>query len=187
MREIVFQAVKLLKEGKIILYPTDTVWGIGCDATNAKAVEKIYKIKKRIESKSLIVLIDNVNHLDRYMDEVPDITYDLIDSMSTPLTIIYPNAKNLAKNVIASDKSIAIRVVRNEFCERLLEQFKKPLVSSSANVSGDPTPLTFNQISQEIKDNVDYIVDVEKNSLKEVKPSTIIKLDANGEFVIIRK
>lgn len=187
MKEIVLKAAKLLREGKVILYPTDTVWGIGCDATNAKAVEKIYKIKKRVESKSLIVLVEDSSQLDRYMDHVPGITYDLIDSMTTPLTIIYPNAKNLAKNVIADDKSIAIRVVKNEFCQKLLQQFRKPIVSSSANRSGDPSPLTFNKISKEIKESVDYIVEIEKDSLKEVKPSTIIKLEASGEFKIIRK
>ncbi|MBC35570.1 MAG: threonylcarbamoyl-AMP synthase [Bacteroidetes bacterium] len=187
MRDIVHKSVKLLKEGKVILYPTDTVWGIGCDATNAKAVEKVYKIKKRVESKSLIILVEDESRLAGYMQDVPDIAYDLIDSVDKPLTVIYPNAKNLAKNVIAEDKSIAIRVVKNEFCQELLRQFRKPIVSTSANVSGEPTPVTFHKISQEVKDAVDYVVEVERDSLNQVKPSTIIKLEADGTFKIIRK
>jgi L-threonylcarbamoyladenylate synthase len=187
MREIIKETLDFLRNGKTILYPTDTVWGIGCDATNVKAVKKIYKLKQRVESKSLIVLLDNMNDLQRYMENVPDIAYDLIDSMDTPLTIIYPNAKNLAKNIIAQDGSIAIRIIKNNFCEEVIKSFKKPIVSTSANISTEKTPLFFNQISDEIKNNVDYIVNLYQDFINKVKPSTIIKLDLGREFQIIRK
>ena len=187
MDKLIKETVKYLKAGKTILYPTDTIWGIGCDATNVKAVNRIYKLKERVESKSLIVLVCKVEALTKFMKVVPEITYDLIDSIDTPLTIIYPNAKNLAKNVIASDGTIAIRVVKNEFCQKLIEQFGKPIVSSSANISGEPSPLYFSKISKGIIEGVDYVVDLNEDSLQKVKPSTIIKLEANGEFQIIRK
>ena len=187
MEEEILNTVKALKAGKTILYPTDTIWGIGCDATSSRAVQKIYKLKERVESKSLIVLLDSAEKLPYYVEKVPKIAWDLIDSIDTPLTIIYPNAKNLAKNVIAKDKTIAIRITKDEFCRRVIEMFKKPVVSSSANISGDPTPLMFNKISSRIIDGVDYIVKLYHNKIKEVKASTIIKLDVNGEFEIIRK
>ncbi len=187
MEEEILNTVKALKAGKTILYPTDTIWGIGCDATGSRAVQKIYKLKERVESKSLIVLLDSAEKLPDYVEKVPEIAWDLINSIDTPLTIIYPNAKNLAKNVIAKDKTIAIRITKDEFCRRVIEMFKKPVVSSSANISGDPTPLMFNKISSRIIDDVDYIVKLYHNRIKDVKPSTIIKLDVNGEFEIIRK
>ena len=187
MDAIVKETVKYLKAGKVILYPTDTIWGIGCDATNAKAVEKVYKLKQRVESKSLITLVCQKEALSRFMDNVPDIAFDLIDSMDTPLTIIYPNAKKLAKNVIAKDKTIAIRVVKNEFCQKVISDLGQPIVSTSANVSGEKAPLYFNKISQRIIDGVDYVVDLYQDSMQEVTASTIIKLEANGEFKIIRK
>ena len=187
MEKEILNTVKALKAGKTILYPTDTIWGIGCDATSSRAVQKIYKLKERVESKSLIVLLDSAEKLPDYVEKVPEIAWDLIDSINTPLTIIYPNAKNLAKNVIAKDKTIAIRITKDEFCRRVIEMFKKPVVSSSANISGDTTPLMFNKISSRIIDDVDYIVELYHNKIKDVKPSTIIKLDVNGEFEIIRK
>lgn len=186
MNEIVKETVKYLKEGKTILYPTDTIWGIGCDATNVKAVEKIYKIKQRVESKSLIILLDSADYLHHYMKEVPEVAYDLIESMDTPLTIIYPDAIGLAKNVVASDKSIAIRIVRDEFCKKVIRQFGKPIVSTSANISDEPSALSFSKISDQIKKQVDYTVDLHQNLINKVKPSTIIKLGIDGEFKIIR-
>jgi L-threonylcarbamoyladenylate synthase len=177
----------VLKSGGTILYPTDTIWGIGCDATNPKAVRKIYRIKKRIESKNLIVLVEDEERLKKHAGSIPDIAWDLIRSIDTPLTIIYPDGRNLAKNVIAEDGSIAIRIVKNEFCTRLISRFGKPVVSTSANISGQAAPLMFKLISDEIKNEVDYVVNLYQNVLREVKPSTIIKLDVSGEFEIIRK
>ncbi|MCK9203034.1 MAG: L-threonylcarbamoyladenylate synthase [Bacteroidales bacterium] len=176
-----------LISGGTILYPTDTIWGIGCDATNFAAVEKVYHLKKRMEGKNLIILIDDVGRLSDYIVEVPEIAYDLIQHVDTPLTIIYSHAKNLADNVIAADQSIAVRIVKNEFCRRLIREFGKPIVSTSANISGEHPPLTFKNISKEIKQGVDYIVDPSLDELHEVKPSRIIKLNENGEFRIIRK
>jgi len=186
MKEIIKETIRVLREGKTILYPTDTIWGIGCDATSVKAVEKVYKLKQRIESKSLIILLDSVDVLHNYMKEVPAIAYDLIESMDSPLTIIYPDAIGLAKNVIANDRSIAIRVVKDEFCKELIRQFGKPIVSTSANISDKPTALSFSRISEKIKNEVDYTVNLYQNSINKAKPSTIIKLGVDGEFNIIR-
>ena len=179
-------ALKVLKAGGTILYPTDTIWGIGCDATNVRAVENIYKIKQRAESKSLIVLVDSFEKIGQYVAKVPDITFDLVSGVEEPLTIVFSNAKNLAKNVIAPDKSIAIRIVKNIFCQKLLQQFGKPIVSSSANISGEATPLYFNKIDKEIIQKVDYVVKVGQDNFKEVKPSKIIRINEDGSYEIIR-
>ncbi len=179
-------ALKVLKAGGTILYPTDTIWGIGCDATNARAVENIYKIKQRAESKSLIILVDSFEKIGQYVAKVPDITFDLVSGVEEPLTIVFANAKNLAKNVIAPDKSIAIRIVKNIFCQKLIQQFEKPIVSSSANISGEATPLYFNKIDKEIIRQVDYVVKVGQDNLKEVKPSKIIRINEDGSYEIIR-
>ena len=187
MRDEVINCAKALVDGKVILYPTDTIWGIGCDATNNKAVQKIFKIKKRHEQKSLIILLDKANKLEKYVKKVPEIVYDLIKSVDKPLTIIYPDAKNLAKGVIAKDKSIAIRIVKDEFCQRIINLLDKPIVSSSANLSGEKPPLVFSKISDEIINKVDYVVDYNKFLIKEVKPSTIIKIKQDGEFTVIRQ
>ncbi|NVO02335.1 MAG: threonylcarbamoyl-AMP synthase [Bacteroidetes bacterium] len=187
MEEDIYKSLEILKAGGVILYPTDTVWGLGCDATNPKAVEKIYKIKNRSESKSLIVLVDDEEKLNTYVDEVPEIAYDLIRSIHEPLTIIYTKAKNLAKNAMTKDKSIAIRIVRNEFCKRLISEFGKPIVSTSANISGGETPILFSKISQEILDGVDYVVSIEHNNINQLKQSTIIRLLDNSEYEIIRR
>jgi L-threonylcarbamoyladenylate synthase len=186
MIEEVKRTVEHLRKGHVILYPTDTIWGIGCDATNEKAVERIYDIKERIESKSMIVLLDDEKKLEQYVKIVPVIAFDLIHSISKPLTIIYPNAINLARNVMASDKTIAIRITRYDFCKQLLELFGKPIVSTSANVSGEPSPLAFSKISKKIIDKVDYVVDYHRDIVNATKPSTIIKIDARGNFNIIR-
>lgn len=181
------RALEVLRAGGTILYPTDTIWGIGCDATNSRAVEKVYKIKQRLESKSLIVLLDDINKLPLHVKKVPDITFDLLNSIETPLTIIYSNAKNLAKNVMAPDKTIAIRIVREDFCKELIKSFNKPIVSTSANISNDPTALTFNKISKEIHNKVDYVVNLYQDKLNLIKPSTIIRLFENGQYEVIRK
>ncbi|MCD6113250.1 MAG: threonylcarbamoyl-AMP synthase [Bacteroidales bacterium] len=179
--------LKVLNKNGIILYPTDTIWGIGCDATNYKAVEKINKIKKRTKDKNFIVLIDDIKKLRNYVENIPEILYDLIESIDTPLTIIYPYAKNLTKNVIAKDNSIGIRITKDVFCKKLIQLFGKPIVSTSANISGEENPIYFNKISKDIINSVDYVVDLFHDRIKEIKPSTIIKLKVNGEFSVIRR
>ncbi len=180
------KSIELLKKGKLILYPTDTIWGIGCDATNSKAVQKVYKIKGRSETKSMIILLDSADKIKRYVKDVPPIAFDLMKNSVSPLTIVYPNAINLAKNLIAPDGTIAIRIVKGRFSGALIKKFDKPLVSTSANVSGQPSPAFFDQIPEEIIRSVDYTVENFRNRIRTVKPSTIIKLEANGKFTIIR-
>ncbi len=187
MKTEINNALKVLQEGGIILYPTDTIWGLGCDATNEKAVDRLCKIKKRADDKSMIVLIDTENRLYQYVDNVPEIAWDLIEVSDTPLTIIYPSAKNLAKNVVAKDNSIGIRVTKNPFCQQLIRRFKKPIVSSSANVTNQKSPANFSEIDAIIKKNVDYIVDLKQNDLTKNQPSSIIKLGIDNQIQIIRK
>lgn len=187
LQEDVAKALETLKNGGVILYPTDTVWGLGCDATNAKAVDKINKIKKRNpEDKSLIILADGKEMIAQYVKEIPEIAGELIKTYDEPLTIIYPYARNLAKNVIAPDNTIAIRVVKDDFCEQLIKQFGKPIVSTSANETGKPTPLYFKLITQEIVDAADYVVRINQKSFHSVKPSTIIRITGDFEFEIVR-
>lgn len=187
LKEEVNKALEVLKSGGLILYPTDTVWGIGCDATNEDAINKVYQLKGRSESKSMIVLLDNENKLPSYVREVPDIAYDLIEYAEKPLTIIYSGAKNLAANLINADGSIGIRIVKHLFCEQLIERFRLPIVSTSANLSGQPAPPNFTAIDEEILNGVDYVVNWEQDSLTEHTPSTIMKLEPDGLFSFIRK
>lgn len=186
MDEDIKKAAEVLKKGGTILYPTDTIWGIGCDATNAKAVSKIIQIKNRPKEFSFIILLEDSSKILKYVEEVPDILWDLLDSFDTPTTIIYPKAINIAKNAIADDGSIAIRVVRDEFCSKLISAFNKPIVSSSANFSGEPSPVMFRDISPQLKEKVDYIVKTNQTKLNKVKASTIIRLKLNGEFDVVR-
>ncbi|MDR2293486.1 MAG: threonylcarbamoyl-AMP synthase [Prevotellaceae bacterium] len=187
MKNEILKAVDVLKNGGIILYPTDTVWGIGCDATNAGAVEKIYKLKHRSDSKSMLVLVDSADRIARHVKQIPDIASELIELSNTPLTIIYPQAMNLAPNLIAEDGTTGIRVVKHEFCKQLIFALNRPIVSTSANVAGEKTPREFNQISQEILNNIDLVVNriFEGNPTK--KPSAIIKLGLKNEVEVIRK
>jgi L-threonylcarbamoyladenylate synthase len=178
--------LKVLESGGTLLYPTDTIWGIGCDATDSLAVDKVYRLKRRRERKSLIILLDEAEKIQDYVTAIPEIAWDLIDSVDTPLTIIYPNATNLAANVIADDGSIAIRIVRNDFCKRLISEFGKPIVSTSANITGHTPPMTYKNIAGEIISGVDHAVDESLDQLQHVKASRIIKLNLNGEFRIIR-
>lgn len=180
------KSLKILEEGGTLLYPTDTIWGIGCDATNLNAVEKVFSIKRRSEAKSLIILIDHINKLSTYIEKVPDITEDLLDSITNPVTIIYSNARKLAANVIASDGTIAIRIVKDDFCAELIRRYGKPIVSTSANISGFDTPVVFSQIDEEIKKSVDYIVSYKQDYFTRSKPSTIIRLRDDGMYTIIR-
>ena len=187
MTDDIRAAVQVLRKGGIILYPTDTIWGIGCDATNPAAVERIYEIKQRSDTKSMLVLLDTAASLDRYVQQIPDIAWDLIDLADKPLTIIYPGAKNLAKNLLSKDNSIGIRIVQDEFCKKLIQQFRKPVVSTSANISGKPWPENFDAIKPDILQRVDYIVKWGQEDYTKKKPSAIIKLGITGEIEIIRE
>ena len=151
-----------MREGGVILYPTDTVWGIGCDATNEDAVRRVYEIKQRQDSKAMLVLVDSSVKVDFYVRDVPEVAWDLIDLADKPLTIIYSGARNLAANLLAEDGSVGIRVTNEEFSKRLCQQFRKAIVSTSANISGQPSPKNFSEISEEVKSAVDYIVGVIK-------------------------
>jgi L-threonylcarbamoyladenylate synthase len=187
MQEEIKRTLTVLRSGGIILYPTDTVWGIGCDATNEHAVKRIFEIKRRIDSKSMIILIDNPAKLQSYVDEVPDIAWDLIELSEKPLTIIYPKAKNLAPGLVAVDGSIGIRVTNEIFSRTLCARFRNPIVSTSANISGNDTPISFNQISDEIKSKMDYIVNYRQDDLTKSKPSSILKLGTGNLFELIRE
>lgn len=176
-----------MQAGGVILYPTDTIWGLGCDATNEEAVKRVYEIKKRVDSKALIVLIDRDVKLQFYVDQVPEIAYDLIEYSDKPLTIIYDGARNLASNLMAEDGSIGIRITKEEFSSKLCERFKKAIVSTSANISGAPSPANFDEVSEEIKKSVDYIVNYRQDDLTKAKPSGIIKLGRNCEVKVIRE
>ena len=183
----IVKAIEVLRSGGIILYPTDTIWGIGCDATNPDAVRRIYEIKQRIDAKSMLVLMENPNLLNSYIAEVPEIAWDLIEVADNPLTIIYPGAKNLASNLLAPDGSIGIRITTEPFTQQLIQRFRKPVVSTSANISGQKSPQNFNEINDEIKPLMDYIVTYRQDDLSKSNPSGIIKLGLGGQIEIIRK
>lgn len=181
------KAVEVMRKGGVILYPTDTVWGIGCDATNAEAVARVYEIKHREDFKAMICLVDNDNRLQRYVRNVPDVAWQLFDCAEDPTTIILDGAINLAPNLIAEDGSIAMRITREEFSKQLCYRFQKPIVSTSANISGEPTAQNYCDISQEIIDAVDYVCWTRRQEHKPHKPSSIIRLREDGQVEIIRK
>lgn len=185
--EDIKNAVKVLKEGGVILYPTDTVWGIGCDATNAEAVAKVYKIKHRDDSKALICLVDSDARLQRYVRDVPAVAWDLLDLAVKPTTVILDGAVNLAPNLIASDGSIALRITKEPFSHELCYRFQKALVSTSANISGEPAAQNYGDISQELLDSVDYVCISRRQEHKPHTPSSIVRLRPDGEVQIIRK
>ena len=187
LRDEINKALEVLKSGGVILYPTDTIWGLGCDATNEAAVEKILQIKNRPAEKSLIVLLDVDSKLQSYVAEIPEVAYNLIEYAENPLTIVFSNAKNLAQNVINADGSIGIRIVKHDFCTPLVQRLRKPIVSTSANLSGKPSPNYFDDIDPEILESVDYVVDFEQENRTQKKPSTIMKLSPGGQFEFIRK
>ena len=187
LQDEVKKAVEVLKAGGVILYPTDTIWGIGCDATNPEAVKKVYEIKRRADSKALICLVDSDARLTRYVRNVADVTWDMIELSDKPLTIIFDNATGLAPNLLAEDGSVGIRITKEEFSKELCFRFQKPIVSTSANISGEPTAQTFDAISDEIKEAVDYVVRYNQRCKEKHKPSSIIKIKPNGEFTIIRE
>ncbi len=186
LKREVIACLNILNSGGIILYPTDTIWGIGCDATRPEAVSRIYRIKKRIGSKSQIVLLDSPKKLPIYVEHIPLITWDLLKNITTPLTIIYPKGKNLAHNLLGEDGSIAIRIPDHEFCRELVKEFGKPIVSTSANLSGKDSPHAFSDINPAIIRQVDYTVGINHDTLTPSRASRMIKIYDNGEFNVIR-
>jgi L-threonylcarbamoyladenylate synthase len=187
MIEDIKKACQVMNEGGVILYPTDTIWGIGCDATNEEAVRRVYQIKQRSDSKAMLVLVDSPVKVDFYVQDVPEVAWDLIEVADKPLTIIYSGARNLASNLIAEDGSVGIRVTNEEFSKRLCQQFRKAIVSTSANISGQPSPANYSEITEELKSMVDYVVGYRQEEIGHPKPSSIIKLDKGGVIKIIRE
>lgn len=179
-------ALAVLRRGGIILYPTDTVWGIGCDATNAEAVARIYQLKQRADAKSMLVLVDSLVALERIIPEVPSVAYDLIELATRPLTIVYDEAVGVADNLVAGDGSLGVRVTREAFSSTLCRLLRRPMVSTSANLSGMPTPATYSAISAEIIQGVDYVVSYRRDDKRVAPPSQIIKLGKGGEVAILR-
>lgn len=180
-------AVQTLRKGGLILYPTDTIWGIGCDAANEEAVRRIFQLKRREDSKAMICLVDSANRMQRYLRQVPDVAWDLVEYADNPLTLILDGAVNLAPSLIAEDGSIGLRVTRENISHELCYRFERAIVSTSANISGEPSSACFNEISEEIKQGVDYIMRSRQNDLSKSKPSQIIKLSLDGQIQIIRK
>lgn len=185
MQQEIKKALQILKEGGLILYPTDTVWGIGCDATNPEAVNKVFKLKQRKDSKSLVCLVADDRMLKKHVKKVPEVAYNIIEVSEDPITIIYDHAQNLAPNLIAEDNTIAIRIPNDDFCFQLLRRFNGAIVSTSANISGMPTPKSFKEISKEVIKGVDYVVNLHREKTYD-KPSSILKLSSDGVVKIIR-
>ena len=186
MKEDIQNCLNTLREGGIILYPTDTVWGIGCDASNPQAIQKIYDLKGRTSSKALITLVGSEVMLERTVINMPEIAWDLIESANKPLTLIYDEVKGIAPNAIAEDGSCGIRLSKDTFCQQLIQRLGKPIISTSANVSGEETPKDFKSISDTILKGVDFVVNYRQNETISQKSSNIIKLKNNGEIKIIR-
>lgn len=186
MENEIASALEVLKNGGLILYPTDTVWGIGCDATNEEAVKKIYALKRREESKSMIVLVNGQRMLYQVFSQVPDVAWQILDLSEKPTTLVLDNPRNVAKNLIAEDNTLGMRIVKEPFCFKLMERFKKPIVSTSANISGEPTAQSFKEINPEIVSGVDYVVNLRREETSG-KPSAIIKLGLDATVKVIRK
>jgi len=186
MKEIVAETVKVLKKGGVILYPTDTIWGIGCDALNEDAVSAVYAVKQRDFSKSMLILVDSIEMLEKYVEIVPPAALQLIEAAKRPLTIIYPKAKNIAKNLIAADGTIGIRVVNDEFCKIMIRELGAPVVSTSANQAGKKSPLGYFDIDNEIKISVDFVVPLHLEEFSTANSSDIVKVNKNGQIEVIR-
>ena len=184
--EDIKESLSTLRQGGIILYPTDTIWGLGCDPSNESAINRIAKLKSRGENKSLIILADGLSMVERYVTEIPDIIFELVEVSDTPLTIIYPKGKNLAPGVCSDDNSVAIRICHDEFCKELINRFRKPIVSTSANLSGNPSPENFNRIDKTLIDKVDYVVKHRQNDRSKGTVSPVIKVNPDGTIKIIR-
>lgn len=185
--EDIRQAVETVRRGGVILYPTDTIWGIGCDATNAEAVARVYAIKQRVDSKALICLLGSEASLNLYVSDVPEVAYDLIEFATKPLTIIYDGGRNLAPNLLAEDGSVGIRVTKEEFSQTLCMRCKRALVSTSANISGQPSPASFKDIAPELLEAVDYVCTSRRDEKPQARPSSIMKLSSTNEIKIIRE
>lgn len=186
-KEDLQQALETLRNGGVILYPTDTIWGIGCDATNEESVRKVFALKQRADAKSVLLLVESAGRIPSYVEDMPDLAYDLMELSEKPVSIIYDNARSLAPSVIAEDGSTGIRVCKEPFVKALLAQFRKPIVSTSANISGTPAAATFQEIDEKIKQSVDYIVKYRQEDTSSAKSSAIIKLKNNGEVKVIRE
>lgn len=182
----VHNAFEVIKNGGIILYPTDTIWGIGCDATNEEAVRKIYALKQREETKSMIVLMNGDRMLHSVFHNIPEVAWQILELSENPTTLILDQPKNVAKNIIAPDNTLGMRLVKEPFCFKLMERMKRPLVSTSANISGAPSPQSFKEISPDILQGVDYVVQLHHDKVN-AKPSTIIKLTQDAQVTVIRK
>ena len=186
MKEEMYKCIDVLKKGGLILYPTDTIWGIGCDATNPDAVDKVFALKQRAESKALVCLVHDFKMLNQYVENIPEVAYDILKYAQKPTTIIYDQPKLIAENVVAEDDSLAIRVVKDKFCNDLIRKLKRPIVSTSANISGKPAPKNFVEISSEILKGVDYVVNLQRKKTM-ANPSAIIKLGNDGKVQVLRK
>lgn len=186
-QEDIREAVEVMRKGGVILYPTDTIWGIGCDATNEEAVRRVYEIKRREDSKALICLVDSENRLQRYVSDVPNVAWDLLECTIKPLTVIFSHPKNVAPNLLAEDGSAGFRITREDFSRELCYRFQKAIVSTSANISGEPSPGNFSEISEELLNAVDYVVKSRRKEKGKNTPSSIISLGSDGEVKIIRK
>jgi L-threonylcarbamoyladenylate synthase len=187
MQEDIQKCLGVLDGGGIILYPTDTIWGIGCDATNPVATEKIYRLKQREDAKAMLVLVDSADMLSGYVEEIPEMAGVILEINEKPLTIIYPAGRHLAENLLSPDGSIGIRITSDPFCNALIRKFRKPIVSTSANLAGKLAPATFQEISEEIRSKVDYTVSWRQDDRSRKKPSGILKVKSNGEIEVIRK
>jgi L-threonylcarbamoyladenylate synthase len=185
--EDIKRSLAALKDGGVILYPTDTIWGLGCDATNTSAIEKVIRLKSRAEGKSMIILVNGIDMLERYVKEIPQSALQLISVSDSPLTIIYPEGKNLAAGICNADKSVGIRICDEPFCNELITRFRKPLVSTSANISGKTAPGNFSEIEEGLVSSVDYCVTYKQDDRRKSSPSPVISFDKNGVFRILRK
>ena len=187
MQNLYSDAIASLKSGGVILYPSDTIWGLGCDARMDASIEKIFAIKNRPENKGLILLISKIEQLNEYVEQVPEIAWDLVDFAEEPLTVIYPKGKNVSPHLLGPEGSIAIRLVKDEFCKGLVYRYQRGIVSTSANLSGEPSPRSFGEITNQIKEQVDYILEnpmLKSNPM--AKPSKIVQLGLGGEYTLIR-
>jgi len=186
MQQEIDNALKIMIAGGIILYPTDTIWGIGCDATNSEAISRIYKLKQRTESKSMICLVNGERLLYQIFDKIPETAWQIMELSEKPTTLVLDKPRNVAKNLIAEDNTLGVRMIKEPFCFKLIERLKKPLVSTSANLSGMPSPHSFQEISPEILKGVDYVVNLHRDKICN-QASTIIKLSLDNQVKIIRK
>ncbi len=187
MENDIINSLKVLLNGGVILYPTDTIWGLGCDATNKAAIERVYDIKRRQDKHSMLILLSDIEEMSKYVTQIPREAVKLIESSVNPVTIIYPSAQNLPQNILAEDQSIGIRITEDPFCSELIRRFGKPLVSTSANISGSPNPANFSDIEDEVILEADWVVRWRQNDNTRSVPSTIYKVNDKGGIIIIRK